>query len=140
MPSRETFVENNVIRNREAALGIRDALLVRRSRIWPGHGVADPVFLPQRGRHRLVIVEAKQASSPDAKIKVIGQLLMYDAGVLNLGSRWLRLMRRYAVDHPRAVRSRRPTPGKALSGDGANVVRGRKDFSSVLRGCSSSSK
>lgn len=116
MSSRETFIENNVIRHREAVLGVRDALFVRRCRIWPGHGIADLVFLPQRGAHRLVIVEAKQASSPDAKSKVIGQLLMYYAGALNFGSRGLRHVRRYAVDHARASRSRRPTSGKVLSG------------------------
>jgi hypothetical protein len=114
--ARETFIENNVIRNRERVLGIRDSLFLRRSALGRGFGVADLVILPARGRHRLVIVEAKQATSPDAKIKVLGQLLMYYAGALEFGARGLRLMRQYAALHPREARSRRRKSLKALSG------------------------
>jgi hypothetical protein len=116
LSSSEKYIEDNVIRNREAVLGVRDSLFIRRCRIWPGHGIADLVILPQRGQEKIVVVEAKQASSADAKMKVMGQLLMYYTGVLNLGSAGLRLMRRYAVDNPRSVRSRTHVSGKALSG------------------------
>ena len=114
--SREAFIENNVIRNREVALGLRDALFIRRSRIGRGYGTADLVFLPGRGRHRLVIVEAKQASSADTKIKVVGQLLMYYAGALQLGARGIRLMKQFAAHHERLARSLRPVSLKMLSG------------------------
>jgi hypothetical protein len=65
----------------------------------PDHGVADLVILPQNGRHKLVIVEAKQVSSADAKIKVVGQLLMYYAGALEFGFQGVRLLQRYALEH-----------------------------------------
>ena len=82
----ETFIENNVIRNREKVLGVRDSLFLRSARIGRGFGIADLFILPQRGPHRIIVVEAKQSSSADAKIKVIGQLLMYYAGALELGA------------------------------------------------------
>ena len=113
---REKFIENNIIRNRDRVLGIRDALFIRRSRVGRGFGVADLIFLPARGPHRLVIVEAKQASSVDSKIKVLGQLLMYYAGALQLGAHGIRLMRRFATDHARSARSLRPISLKMLSG------------------------
>jgi hypothetical protein len=112
---RETFIENNVIRNRERALGIRDALFIRRCRIGRGFGVADVIFLPARGPHRLVIVEAKQAGAVDAKVNVVGQLLMYYAGALRLGSHGIRLLRSFALEHARAARSLRPKSLKMLS-------------------------
>ncbi len=64
----ETLIENNLIRNREQILGVRDSLFIRRTRIGPGFGVADLIILPQRGPKKLIIVEAKRSSSPDAKI------------------------------------------------------------------------
>ena len=84
MPN-EAAIETRVMRNREKILGIGESLCIRRCRMGPDYGVADLVFLPQGGKHKLVIVEAKQASSADAKIKVVGQLLMYYAGALELG-------------------------------------------------------
>jgi hypothetical protein len=112
----ETLIENNLIRNRERILGVRDSLFIRRTRIGPGFGVADLIILPQRGPKKLIIVEAKRSSSPDAKIKVVGQLLMYYAGVLELGSRGIRLMRSFAVEQPRETRSRNKVSLKAWAG------------------------
>ena len=96
MPN-EAAIETRVIRNREKILGIGDSLYIRRCRMGPDYGVADLVFLPQGGKHKLVIVEAKQASSADAKIKVVGQLLMYYAGALELGLAGVRLLKDYAA-------------------------------------------
>jgi len=73
------------------------------------------LILPERGPRRLIIVEAKRCLSGDAKIKVVGQLLMYYGGALELGTRGLRLLRRFAVKHPRATRSRRPKSLKSLT-------------------------
>ena len=101
----EASIENSVIRNRESVLGIRDSLYIRRCRMGPGFGVADLVILPQRGKHKLIIVEAKQASSADAKIKVLGQLLMYYAGALEFGLSGVRLMQQYAVKRHAHARS-----------------------------------
>jgi len=112
----EASIENSVIRNRGAVLRVPDSLYIRRCGIGPGFGVADLVILPQRGKHKIVIVEAKQTTSPDAKIKVVGQLLMYYAGALELGLRGVKLLRRYAVERHAQARSRQRTSLKALSG------------------------
>lgn len=114
--NRETFIENNVVRNRGVIIGPGEAVLIRRSRIGRGFGVADLVFLPTRGPHKIVIVEAKQGTSVDSKAKVIGQVLMYYGGALRLGARGIRLMRRFAVEHPRAARSLSPKSLRMLSG------------------------
>jgi len=113
---KETFIENNVIRNRERSLGIRDAVYIRRCRIGRGYGTPDVVFFPSRGPYRIAVVEAKQVASVDSKINVVGQLLMYYAGALQLGARGVRLMRRFATDHPRAATSLKPKSLKMLSG------------------------
>lgn len=112
----EASIENAVIRYRASVLGLSDSLYIRRCRIGPGFGVADLIILPQQGKHKLVVVEAKQASSADAKIKVVGQLMMYYAGALEFGLRGVRLLRRYAVDHHASARSRHRSSLKAISG------------------------
>jgi hypothetical protein len=113
---REIFIENNIIRNREKALGIRDALFIRRCRVGRGFGVADLVLLPSRGPYRMIIVEAKLGGSIDSKINVVGQLLMYYAGALRLGTRGVRMMRQFATSQSRAARSLRPKSLKRLCG------------------------
>lgn len=115
MPS-EASIENSVIRNRASALGLPDSLYIRRCRMGPGFGVADLVILPQRGKHKLVIVEAKRASSADANIKVVGQLLMYYAGALEFGLSGVRSMRKYAVERHASARSHARSSLKAISG------------------------
>jgi hypothetical protein len=112
----EASIEHSVIRNRESVLGIRDSLYIRRCRMGPGFGVADLVILPQRGKHKLIIVEAKQASSADAKIKVLGQLLMYYAGALQFGLSGVRLLQQYAVKRHAHARSHHKSSLKAISG------------------------
>lgn len=111
----ERRIENNIMRNAHV-LGIQAAHSIRRCRIGPGFGVADLVFLPVHGPHRVVIVEAKSASSADATIKVLGQLLMYYAGITKLGLRGLKLMRIYAANRSQHARSVGMTSLKALSG------------------------
>ena len=113
---RERFVENNVIRNQEDIFRVGDLAFIRRSRIGRGFGVADLVFLPTKGPHRLIIVEAKQSSSADAKSKIIGQLLMYYAGALRLGTAGIRLMRTFAERYQRSARSLRPVSLRMLNG------------------------
>ena len=115
MPS-EAAIESRVIRNRASVLGLGDSVYIRRCRMGPDHGVADLVILPQSGRHKLIIVEAKQVSSVDSKIKVVGQLLMYYAGALELGLQGVRLLQRYAVEHHRYAQSQHRSSLKAISG------------------------
>jgi hypothetical protein len=113
---RERFIENNIIRNRSTIFGAGDLPFIRRSRIGLGFGVADLVLFPSNGPYRMIIVEAKQASSADSKSKVVGQLLMYYAGALRLGYTGLRMMRSYAESQPRSARSLRPISLLMLNG------------------------
>jgi hypothetical protein len=112
----EASIENSVIRHRASTLGLPDSLYIRRCRMGPGFGVADLVILPQRGKHKLVIVEAKQASSADAKIKLVGQLLMYYAGALEFGLSGVKSLRKYAVERHVFARSHARSSLKAISG------------------------
>ena len=111
----ERFIENNVVRNR-AQLGYCDSVVICRSRVGRGFGVVDVVLLPLHGFHRLVLVEAKQGTAADATSKVVGQLLIYYAGALRLGTKGLRLMHGFASECARFARSARPKSLKMLSG------------------------
>jgi len=111
----ERFIENNVIRNR-ALLKYGDSVYIRRCRIGWGFGIVDVMLLPRRGPHRVVLIEAKQSTSVDARSKVIGQLLLYYAGVLHLGRRGLRHLRDFATTHSDSAHSTKPTLLKTLTG------------------------
>lgn len=112
--SSERFIENNVRRNR-AAIGYRDALSIRRCRMGIGFGVADLVILPERGPHKLVIIEAKQIVSQEAAGRVIGQLLLYYTGARQLGAQGLRHMKHFAACNSRRAASLNATSLKMLS-------------------------
>lgn len=111
----ERFIENNVIRN-QASLGFSEAPVIRRCRAGRGYGIVDLLFLPASGAHDIVLVEAKRASSPDALAKVVGQLLLYRAGLSRLGSAGLKRLRRFATSDPARARSLSPKYLKRLSG------------------------
>lgn len=111
----ERFIENNIIRNRHQ-LGYPDSVFIRRSRIGRGFGIVDVALFPLRGRHRIVLIEVKQGTAQDATSKVVGQLLMYYAGALELGLRGIRHMREFAVMHPRKARGVSQKSLKTLSG------------------------
>jgi 8-oxo-dGTP diphosphatase len=111
----ERFIENNVIRSRER-LGLADAPFIRRCRAGRGYGIVDLLFLPASGPHDVVLVEAKRASSPDATAKVVGQLLLYLAGLSRFGSDGLGMLRKFAVEHRRKARSVSQKLLKTISG------------------------
>ena len=111
----ERVIENNVIRNR-AILGYPDSHFIRRCRAGRGFGIVDVMLLPETGPHRIVLVEAKQSSSVDAQAKVIGQLLMYYAGVAHLGLQGLRYLREFARAHPKRARDVSPKLLRSLTG------------------------
>jgi len=111
----EQFIENNVVRNR-AQLGYTDSVYIRRCRAGRGFGVVDVMLLPLRGPHRVVLIEAKRSSSVDAAYKVIGQMLLYYAGSLQLGQRGLRNLRQFATAKAASARSTKPKLLKTLTG------------------------
>jgi len=115
MAATESVIENNIIRNRDQ-LGYADALCIRRVRMGRGFGEVDLMLLPRRGPHRLVLVEAKLGKSPDARAKVIGQLLWYYAGALALGTQGLNLLRQFASSTPLVARSATRKGLKTLTG------------------------
>ncbi len=111
----ERFIENNVIRNR-ALLGYADSVYIRRCRAGRGFGIVDLMLLPLRGPHRIALVEAKQLSSADAPAKVVGQLMLYYAGVLQLGQSGPRHMLQHATSDITRARSTGQKSLKALTG------------------------
>jgi hypothetical protein len=100
----ERVIENNVIRN-QAVPGFTGAPFIRRCRAGRGYGIVDLLFLPSDGPHDVVLVEAKRTSSADAMAKVVGQLLLYCAGLSRFGSDGLQLLRQFAVNSPQKARS-----------------------------------
>ena len=111
----EWVIENNVIRNR-VQLGYAKSLYIRRCRAGRGFGIVDVILLPDTGPHRIVLVEAKQSNSIDSQAKVIGQLLMYYAGMLHFGLRGLRYLREFASTQPKRARNLSPKLLKSLTG------------------------
>lgn len=113
--NREGPLEEAIMRSPEA-LGYAGALAIRNCRVSLPTGRVDLMLLPQAGPVRLVLVEAKAASAPDAASKVVGQILMYYAGALSFGQRGVELLREFAVAHPERARSTAIISPKALTG------------------------
>ena len=114
-PRRETVIEDAVINNADQ-LGFPDSLAIRNCRLAMPTGRVDVVLLPPSGPVKLVLVEAKVSSASDAASKVVGQLLMYYGGALNLGTRGLTLMRKFADQHRERALAITPITPKMLTG------------------------
>ena len=101
----ESLIEEAVM-NAPGKLGYKQALAIRNVRIAPVSGRIDVLLLPTNGPKRLVLIETKQAIASDAASKVIGQLLMYYAGALNLSIVGLDIIRSFVKKHPEAARNK----------------------------------
>jgi hypothetical protein len=112
---RETAIEDAVMTHPDA-LGFPGALSIRNCRVSLPTGRVDVVLLPRTGSVRLVLVEAKAAVAQDAASKVVGQLLMYYAGALMLGSEGVRALQEFAVKYPEQAQSTSWISPKMLSG------------------------
>jgi hypothetical protein len=97
-------------------LGFPGALAIRNCRVSMPTGRVDIVLLPRDGPVHLVLIEAKAAVAQDAASKVIGQLLMYYAGALMLGSEGLRSFKEFAINHSDKAKSTSWISPKMLSG------------------------
>jgi len=127
---RETMIEDGVMAHPEA-LGFPGASSIRNCRVSLPTGRVDVMLLPSSGPVRLVLVEAKAATAQDAASKVVGQLLMYYAGALMLGSEGLCALRRFAVDRREQARSPSWISPKMLSG---GISPPAKAFEALYRG------
>jgi hypothetical protein len=98
---RERIIEDAIMASPER-LGYPGALAIRNWRVAPTCGRLDVGLLPIKGTKQLILVEAKAADAPDAASKVVGQLLMYYAGALTLGSKGLACLRAFAENKTEA--------------------------------------
>ncbi|MBK8006031.1 MAG: hypothetical protein IPK12_19490 [Gemmatimonadetes bacterium] len=77
----------------------------------------------------MVVVEAKAAAAADAASKVIGQVLMYLAGALAIGTEGLTVYEKYATTHPERARTHKRSStlqlrGARLKGDAPDPLVG----------------
>lgn len=127
---RETAIEDAIMAHPEA-LGFPGALVIRNCRISMPTGRVDVVLLPREGSVRLVLIEAKASVAHDAASKVVGQLLMYYAGALMLGSDGLSALQDFAIKHPEQAQSTSWISPKMLSG---GISPPAKAFEALYRG------
>ena len=112
---RETAIENAIMKQPEK-LGFPGALAIRNCRIAKQAGRADIVLLPESGPVKIVLVEAKVSTASDAASKGVGQVLMYYAGLLMIGSVGLRHLRDFARNEPIKAKSTSWVSPKSLTG------------------------
>jgi len=112
--SRETAIEDAIIK-RPGRLGFPGANAIRNFRLADKSGAVDVVLFPKKGSIRLVLIETKVATAPDANGKVVGQLLMYYAGALMMGLNGVEQLRQFARNfQSEAHRIERKSPQKVL--------------------------
>jgi hypothetical protein len=93
--SLEHAIEAAIIARPEV-LGFSGAVAIRNFRLADVSGAVDVLLIPRGGPIRLALIETKVALAPDAGCKVVGQLLMYYAGALTLGSQGIETLRNFA--------------------------------------------
>lgn len=113
--SREGRIEDRIIRAK-AALGYPNADVIRRCRVGRYIGIVDVLLLPPKGKYKVVLIEVKSGGNAEGQAKVVGQLLLYLAGALKIGTRGLNLMRQFARSQPRTALKESMTSLKMLSG------------------------
>lgn len=89
---------------------------LRRCGLGRGFGAIDLVLLPETGRRKMILCEAKRVSSADATSKVVGQLLMYYAAALAIGERGVGRLHQYYQNHRVAATSTKMKSLQALAG------------------------
>lgn len=111
----ENEIEDAVWQN-VTELGYDSASAVRNVRIGPEQGQVDLALFPRIGKKKIILVEAKRSAAEDAKSKVIGQIIMYLTGALQLSLGGIRLYRNYARQHPEKARGTARTSPKQIAG------------------------
>lgn len=111
---RETAIEDAIIA-RPDVLGFPGANAIRNIRLPFESGAVDLVLLPKDSSIRLALVEAKVSKVVDAGSKVIGQLLMYYAGGLRIGSDGIDILQQFSKNFQSEAHSiERKSPQKVL--------------------------
>lgn len=113
--NRELAIEDAII-NDPGALGFPGATAIRHVRVSPDSGLVDLMLLPARGAAKLILIEAKDERNEEASSKVIGQLLMYYGGALQLGRQGLEQIREYAKTETDVARSKNKISLNKLAG------------------------
>jgi hypothetical protein len=91
----EREIEDRIIGDL-GAIGYAGADVIRRCRVGRRVGIVDLLLLPTSGPQKVVLIEVKCGSNLEGQAKVVGQLLLYYAGVLKIGTLGLELMRNFA--------------------------------------------
>lgn len=116
----ESQLEHRVLKHM-GALRCQDGTpYLRRCGMGDGFGAIDLVVLPRRGRRKMILVEAKRVVSPDATSKVVGQLLMYYAAALAIGSRGVQRLHEFCDAEPVKAKGTSTKNWRALVGGGEN--------------------
>ena len=114
------MTENEIedaVRSNVAALGYPSAFAIRNARIGPKQGQVDLAMFPRNGKKKVILVEAKQSVAEEAKCKVVGQIIMYLTGALQLSQEGIQLYRDYArKNEEAAMGTPKTSPGKIVRG------------------------
>jgi hypothetical protein len=106
----ENEIEDAVWKN-VAKLGYSSAFAIRNARIGPEQGQVDLALFPRIGKKKVILVEAKRSIAEEAKCKVVGQIIMYLTGALQLSEEGIQLCRTYARKHPeKALHTAKTSP------------------------------
>lgn len=110
----ENEIENAVWQN-VSKLGYSSAFAIRNARIGSEQGQVDLAMFPRKGKKKVILVEVKRSAAEDAKCKVVGQIIMYLTGALQLSLEGIQLYRNYARKSPDAARSIQKTTAKQVA-------------------------
>lgn len=110
----ENQIEEVVWQNAEK-LGYRSAYAIRNVRIGPEQGQADLALFPRIGKKKIVLVEVKRSTAEEAKCKVVGQIIMYLTGALQLSLGGIKRYRDYARNCPDKAHGTQRTSPKQIA-------------------------
>lgn len=115
--NRERLIEDAIICS-PGLLGYPEALAVRNIRLDTDKrsGRLDVLLLPDSGPHKLVLVECKVSTAPDADGKCLGQLLKYFTFAMRIGYEGIRRLNQYASDCTDAAHADGPTTPRMVLG------------------------
>jgi hypothetical protein len=97
-------------------LGYRSAYAIRNVRIGPEQGQVDLALFPRIGKKKIVLVEVKRSTAEESKCKVVGQIIMYLTGAVQLSLAGIKCYRDYARSNPKKALATQKTSPKQVTG------------------------